>query len=55
MQQQGSTGEQAAQQSLANILGQGPQVATGVTAISINPPNAGAAPYSRTVARVARR
>jgi coiled-coil domain-containing protein 63/114 len=42
MQQQGSTGEQAAQQSLANILGQGPQVATGVTSISINPPNAGA-------------
>lgn len=41
MQQQGSTGEQAAQQSLANILGQGPQVATGVTSISINPPNAG--------------
>jgi chromosome segregation ATPase len=44
MQQQGSTGEQAAQQSLANILGQGPQVATGVTSISINPPNAGEVP-----------
>lgn len=41
MQQQGATGEQAAQQSLANILGQGPHTPAGSIQISINPPAAG--------------
>merc|ERR1711959_542894 len=41
MQAQGSTGDQAAQQSLANILGQGPQTPSGATQVTIAPPSAG--------------
>mmetsp|Transcript_7500 Transcript_7500/g.17164 ORF Transcript_7500/g.17164 Transcript_7500/m.17164 type:complete len:387 (+) Transcript_7500:3-1163(+) len=41
MQQAGASSDHVAQQSLANMLGQGPQTPAGSTMVAINPPSAG--------------